>query len=229
MNRYVSIKQILSDILEHPMLKELSFERAINHVVHFLRIVGCPDIFNEKVEQVEIKEHRGILPCDLENIIQVRVCGGLHDKEVFRYTTDSFHMSEDYRDSYDLTYKVQGNIIFTSLKKGIIEIAYRAFEVDEDGYPMIPDNSSFITALEFYIKKKHFTILFDQEKIKPVVYNQVCQDYAWYIGQAQSELIKPTIDQMKSITNMLNTLVPRVSEHKSGFINTGTQEKIRVQ
>ena len=228
-NRYISLKVIIDNILDHTMLKDLSFERAINYVVHFIRIVGMPDIFNEKVEQVEIDNHRCVIPCDFESIIQVRVCGGIHDKEVFRHTTDSFHMSEDYRDSYDLTYKVQGNVIFTSLKKGTIEVAYRAFAVDEDGYPMIPDNSSFITALEFYIKKKHFTILFDQEKIKPAIYNQVCQDYAWYVGQAQSDLVRPTIDQMQSITSMLNTLVPRVSEHKSGFINAGTQEKLRVQ
>ena len=55
-NRYISIKVILDDILEHPLLKDLTFERAINHTVHFIRILGCPDIFNEKVERVEIKE-----------------------------------------------------------------------------------------------------------------------------------------------------------------------------
>lgn len=226
-NRYISIKQALDDILDHPMLKDVSFERAVNHTVNFLRIVGCPDIFNEKVEQVKIKEHRGTIPCDFDNIIQVRVCGGPHNGEVFRHTTDSFHMSEDYRNSFDLTYKIQGNIIFTSLKQGIIEIAYRAFAVDEDGYPLIPDNSSFITALEFYIKKKHFTVLFDQGKMTPAVYNQVCQDYAWAVGQAQSDLIRPTLDQMQSLTNMFNTLVPRATEHSKGFINSGVQERLR--
>lgn len=229
MNRYISLRQILDDTLNHPLLKDLSFERAVNHVVHFLRIVGMPDIFNEKVEQVEIDNHRGQIPCDFESIIQVRVCGGQYNGQVFRHTTDSFHMSEDYKDSYDLTYKVQGNIIFTSLKKGTIEIAYRAFAVDSDGYPMIPDNSSFIQALELYIKKKHFAILFDQGKITPQVYNNVCQEYAWYVGQAQSDLVRPTIDQMQSITNMFNTLVPRTNEHRKGFINTGSMEKIRVQ
>lgn len=229
MFRYVSIKTILDDILDHPMLKEVSFERAVDYTVHFIRIVGCPDIFNEKVERVEIKDYRGVLPCDLDKIIQVRACGGPHDKEVFRYSTDSFHMSGDYRDSFDLTYKVQGNIIFTTLKCGTIEIAYTAFAVDDDGYPMIPENSSFITALELYIKKRHFTKLFDQGKITPQVYNNVCQEYAWYVGQAQSDMIMPSLDQMQSITNMFNTLVPRVTEHSRGFINSGTQERMRVK
>lgn len=227
--RYISIRQILDDILDHPMLKDLTFERAINHVVHFMRIVGMPDIFNEKTEKVEIKDYRGLLPCDFDKVIQVRMCGGVNDKAVFRGTTDSFHMSDNKEESFDFTYRLQGNIIFTSIKCGTIEIAYRSFEVDHDGFPMIPDSSPFIQALELYIKKKHFTVLFDQGKVTPQVYNNVCQEYAWYVGQAQSDLVRPTMDQMQSFTNMFNTLVPRTNEHSRGFINTGTKEKIRVQ
>ena len=49
-----------------------------------------------------------------------------YDKRVvFRYTTDSFHLSEVKSRTADLTYKIQGNCIFTSpLEEGTIEIAY---------------------------------------------------------------------------------------------------------
>ncbi len=230
MIRYISLKQILDDILDHPLLKDVSFERAVNYVVSFIRIVGMPKSFTEKTELIEIEDYRGVLPCDLESIIQVRTqnkCG--HHHGVFRYTTDSFHMSEHKHNSYDLTYKVQGDIIYTSMKSGIIEIAYRALQIDSEGYPMIPDNSSYINALELYIKKKCFTILFDTGKITSQVYNQVCQDYAWAVGQAQSDLVRPSIDEMQSLTNSLNTLIPRVNEHSKGFINNGSMEKIRLQ
>lgn len=230
MIRYISIKEILDNILEHPLLRDISFERAVNHTVHFIRIIGMPRVFNEKTELVTIEDYRGLLPCNLESIIQVRThneCGKSY--RVFRYSTDSFHMSNNKQDSYDLTYKVQGDVIFTSMKNGTIEIAYRALAVDSEGYPMIPDNSSFIRALELYIKKQAFTILFDMGKITPQVYNQVCQDYAWAVGVAQSDMVRPSIDEMQSITNSLNTLIPRVTEHRRGFINDGTQEKLRLQ
>lgn len=230
MIRYISLKQILDDVLTHPLLADVSFERAINHAVHFVRIVGMPKGFDEKTDLVKIKEYRGILPCDLESIIQVRThneCG--HNNRVFRYSTDSFHMSENKQHSHDLTYKVQGGIIFTSMRDGTIEIAYRAIPVDSDGYPMIPDNSSFIRALELYIKKQAFTVLFDMGKITPQVYNNVLQEYSWAVGQAQSDLVRPSIDELRSITASWNTLIPRVSEHSSGFVNDGTQEKLRVK
>lgn len=231
MDKYISLKVIMDNILDHPMLRDVSFERAINYTQSFMRIVGCPRIFEEKVALIDIKDWRGILPCDFNDIIQVRThsdCGEKNYK-VFRYATDNFHMSNNKQDSFDLTYKIQGNVIFTSMKEGTIEIAYNAFAVDSEGYPLIPDNSTFIRALELYIKKQCFTVLFDLGKINQAVYQNVCQEYAWAVGAAQNDLIRPTIDQMESITNMLNTLVWRVTEHKSGFVNSGSAEKIKLQ
>lgn len=229
MDRYISLKQVLDDILDHPMLRDVSFERAVNHTINFMRILGCPRMFEEKVSLVSISNWRGVLPCDFNDIIQVRTHSSCERKNygVFRYATDNFHMSENKQDSFDLTYKIQGNVIFTSIKEGVIEIAYNAFAVDSDGYPLIPDNSSFIRALELYIKKQTFTVLFDLGKINQAVYQNVCQEYAWAVGTAQSDLVRPTIDQMESITNMLNTLIPRVSEHSNGFVNLGTRELIK--
>lgn len=230
MDGYISIRQILDDVLDHPLLKDVSFERAVNHTVHFIRIVGMPRVFLEKTEVIQIENYRGALPCDFNKMIQVRTHGECdHRHGIFRHSTDSFHMSEDKENSFDLTYKIQGGVIFTSMRDGSIEIAYEALAVDSEGYPMIPDNSSFIRALELYIKKYYFNILFDTGKITPQVYNQVCQDYAWAVGQAQSDMVRPTIDQMQSITNMLNTLIPRVNEHSRGFINSGSMEKLRLQ
>jgi hypothetical protein len=163
-------------------------------------------------------------------MIQVRaVKETCKDYKVLRETTDSFHLSYNKQDSFDVTYKLQGNAIYTSMKEGLIEIVYNAVVVDSEGYPMIPDNSSFVRALEFYIKKQVFTVLFDLGQINQQVYTNVCQEYAWYVGQAQSDLVRPTVDQMESITNMWNTLIPRVKEHSRGFVNNGSKEYIKVQ
>lgn len=224
MESYINLKQVLDNLLQHPLLQDLSFERAVNYTIDFIRIVGCPKIFEEKTAHIKIENYRGALPCDFHRMIQVRtrLCG---KSTTFRYSTDSFHMSDDkYHNSSDLTYKIQGQIIFTSIKDGEIEIAYEAIGVDEEGYPLVPDNSSFIRALELYIKKQCFTIQFDLGKISPQVYNNVRQEYAWAVGQAQNELVKPSIDQMEAITNMWHSLIPRVSEHRTGFVNEGTRE-----
>lgn len=105
-------------------------------------------------------------------------------------------------------------------------MAYEAIGVDQDGYPLIPDNSALTRALELYIKKQVFTILFDLGKITQQVYQNIQQDYAWAVGQAKSSMIMPSIDEMEALTNSLNTLVPRVMGHSSGFKDLGTREFI---
>ena len=230
MEKYISLKQILDNLLDHPMLRNVSFERAVNYTQSFIRIVGCPKIFEEKTAIIEIKDYRGVLPCDFNEIIQVRTHNTCDNNyKVFRYSTDNFHMSDNKQDSFDLTYKIQGNVIFTSMKEGTIEIAYNAFAIDSEGYPLIPDNSAFIRALELYIKKQCFTVLFDLGQINQAVYQNVRQEYAWAVGAAQSDLIRPTIDQMQAITNSLNTLIWRTTEHNNGFVNNGSAEKIKLQ
>ncbi len=231
MEKYISLKQVLDDLLEHPLLKDVSFERAVNHTVNFIRIIGMPRAFEEKTALIEIKDWRGLLPCDFNKIIQVRTHSECNNQgyRVFRGSTDSFHMSDNKGNYEDLTYKLQGNCIYTSMKEGTIEIAYEAIAVDSEGYPVIPDSSSFITALELYIKKKCFTTLFDLGQISPAVYQNVCQEYAWAVGQAQSDLVRPTIDQMESISNMWNQLIHRNNEHSVGFKTTGSREHINIQ
>lgn len=227
MINYISIKQVIDNLLDHPLLKDLSLERVINYTVEFIRIIGSPPIFEERIVLVDIKNYRGLLPCDLNQIIQVRL-NNQTNKPTFRYSGDNFHYSESKENTYELTYKVQNSVIFTSIKEGQVEISYQSIATDSEGYPLIPDNSSFIRALELYIKKKYFTILLDLNKISPSAYQNVQQEYAWAVGQAQSDLIRPTIDQMQMITNQLTTLLIRDDEHSNGFINNNNKEHFKT-
>lgn len=224
----------MDKITRHPLMQDIPFETVIDYAVDFIRLVGTPPSFVDKTAIIDIHNYRGELPCDFYEMIQVRLAyDEKHRVEnhapTFRYTTDSFHMSPNKPHVSDLTYKLQGNCIFTApLEEGQIEIAYKAMPIDDEGYPMIPDNSAFSRALEMYIKKQWFTIQYDMGKISQAVMAKIDQDYAWAVGQAQTDLIRPTIDQMESISNMWNTLVPRAQEHRKGFIHTGSKEHIIV-
>lgn len=228
MTKYISIRQVLDNLMDSSLMQDLSLERAVNYAVRFIQKVGMPSIFLEKTEEIKIEDYRGKLPCDFYEIIQVRTVGPNGNYKVFRYSTDSFHMSPNKTADYDLTYKLQGSCIFTSMKEGTIEIAYRAFSVDEEGFPLIPENGSFEEALELFIKVKHFTVQFELGKISQQVLQHAEQQYAWAVGQAQSDLVRPSIDQLQAFTNSWNTLLQRTTEHSYGFKNNGTPERIKL-
>lgn len=230
---FININTIMDRLTRHPLLEDISFEHVVDYTVDFIRIVGTPPSFYEKTATICIHKYRGELPCDFYEMIQVRLAPKKGQPSelspVFRYSTDSFHMSPNKAKVTDLTYKIQGRCIFTApLEEGPIEIAYRAIPVDEDGYPLLPDNSVFLRALEFYIKKQWFTIQFDLGKLTPQVMQKADQDYAWAVGQAQNDLIRPTVDQMESISALWNTLIDRGQEHRKSFLHLGSREHFRT-
>ena len=157
---YISIKEILSRILRHPLLEDTTLEEALQYTLDFIHAVGIPYIYTDKEATLKIENYRALLPCDLVAINQV-----YHEdsKKCIRSMTDTFINNNN--DKGENTFKTQGTVIYTSFKEGTIKISYKAIPIDDEEIPMIPDNPIFLKALELYIKKERFTILFDLGKI----------------------------------------------------------------
>ena len=147
---------------------------------------------------------------------------------VFKQSTSTFHMSniEDYN---DYVYKIQGNYIYTSLKEGMVEVSYKAILLDSNGYPLIPDNSKFTRALQAYIKKEWFTILFESGTIQGNVLQNVQQEYAWAVGACETEYQKLSLDKAESFYNSWRTMLPRTREHSKGFVDNNKPSRLKFR
>lgn len=153
----ISIKELMARVTGHPLMQDVTLEQGIRYTVDFINIVGYPEIYKNKLADVEIQDHRGLLPCDLIQLVQVM--DSCH--EALKQMTDNF---SQYKESIP-AYKVQGRCIFTTFKDGTVKVAYKAMYLDDDGFPMIPDMPLFQKALELYIKSNVFAIKFDLGKI----------------------------------------------------------------
>lgn len=229
---YISIKEILSRLMRNPLLQDVTLEQAIQYTLDFIGIFGMPKLYQDKEEVIHIEEFRGILPCNLISINQIKECkSGL----CMRSMTDNFMPKEYYTEKnshkipQELTFKTQGQIIYTSFKTGDIIISYKSLPIDKDGFPLLIDNSIFLKALELYIKKEVFTILFDMGKIQGPVLQNIQQQYAWLAGQLNSEFTIPSISEMESIKRSWCTLIQRNTSFNDGFRNNGNQEYIKLQ
>lgn len=226
---YINLKELASRLTRHPLMIDLTFEAIIQYTIDFIGTLGLPPIYIDKVVTVDIDNYRASLPCDLVAIRQVK---DSKNNISLRATTDTFHLLHEENDSIkrqEGTFKTQGNIIYTSFKKGSIDIAYRAIPVDTEGLPLIPDNSIFLKTLELYIKKEWFTILFDMNKISPAVLQNIQQEYAWKVGQLNTEFTLPSISEMEAISNMMSQLIPRTNEFRKGFKSLGNREYLKDQ
>ena len=219
---YINIREILSRVLRHPLLQDVSFEQAVQYTIDFIGIFGMPKLYEDKEIELHIENFRTSLPEDLVSIIQVR---SKESDRCLRSMTDSFIPIED---SNELTFKTQGNALYTSFKTGDVYVAYKATPVDECGYPLIIDNPIFLKTLESYIKREVFTILFDMGKINGAVLQNTQQQYAWLAGQLQSEFTIPSISEMESLKNSWCTLIQRTREFDNRFSSLGNREQLKI-
>lgn len=229
---YVSVKEVLSRILRHPLLQNVTLEQAVQHTIDFLGVFGMPKLFEDREETIHIEDFRGRLPCNCIQINQIKEC---KTGVCLRSMTDNF-MPREHRDKYEghkrpqeFTFKTQGRVIYTSFKSGDIMVSYKSVPIDEDGFPLLIDNPVFMRTLELYIKMEEFTTLFDMGKISPAVLQNTQQQYAWSAGQLQSEFTIPSQSEMESISRMWNTLIQRTSEFDNGFSSLGNKEYIKLQ
>ena len=230
--QYINIRRVLDELHRHPLLSDLTLEQVVSYVVSFIGIFGMPKLYQDKEEVLHIEDFRAKLPCDLISINQIKEC---KTGVCLRSMTDNFMPREHYdrnagyKIPQELSFKTQGQVLYVSFKTGDVLVSYKAIPVDKDGFPLLIDNPVFLKALEAYIKREAFTILFDMGKIAPAVLQNTQQQYAFLAGQLQSEFTIPSISEMESIKNSWCTLIQRTSEFTTGFKNNGDKEYIKLQ
>lgn len=218
--QYINIRRIMDELNKHPLLSDITLEQVVSYLVTFINIFGIPKLYQDKETLIKIEQYRGLLPCDLVSINQVMDC---KTKLCLRSSTNTFTNCDS-----KYTFRVQGRAIITSLQEGEILVSYKSIPIDEDGFPLLIDNSVFIEALKEYIKKEYFSILFDLGKLNQAVLQHTEQRYAWLAGQLRSEFTIPSVSEMESIKNMWTRPIQNNNEFYTGFKNLGNQEPLKV-
>lgn len=127
----------------------------------------------------------------------------------------------------NITYTINNNYIFLSEECGVIELSYRNLILDNEGYPMIPDNQSFEDALYYYILKEHLFGLLAVGKVSQGFYEKIEQEYSWAIGQASNNLKLAGMDHWEETMNGIRRLLQPQNASDYGYKELHNREKIR--
>lgn len=133
-------------------------------------------------------------------------------------------------------YFIKPGWIVTNKSKGFIKLAYKAIAVDERGYPLIPDLSSYQEAIYWYVVMK---LSFPKwmngqlggnskyaQKYAANSYFYMQQQWNFYRNQAYAEAMMPTADDMENIKNDWNKLVPDWDQRDTFFKHAGEEQSI---
>ena len=265
--QYTSIHRVFENLFDHPMLQNITLEQAVKYALKFISKHGYSKLYEDRIADVDIYEFRGMLPCDLISITQVK---DLRSGICLRAMTDSFPagMQPDRPERpprphgpqlpqfpqegpkpplpkgpgidglyipplhphfEEPSFKTQGQVIYTSFSEGKIQIAYRAIPVDEDGFPLLIDNDTYLDALESFIKMKVFEVKFDQQKIPAGVFQNAQQQYYAAARLLQSEFTLPSPSEAEALARLWNTMIPKVRQFDRGYKHLGSREYLRNQ
>ena len=126
----------------------------------------------------------------------------------------------------DYTYLIKPDYIKTNVETGYIMLAYQAVPTDSEGYPLIPDDASFIEAVYWYITMKLLYPQWKEGRVRDAVYYDARRSWNYHCKQAYGNALMPNKDQLESIKNTWLRLVPEIMEHNTSFSTLGERQLI---
>lgn len=84
---YTNVRLIMDKLMRHPMLSDLTLETVVDYTVDFMRIVGVPRMFIDRIALIPIEDYKGRIPTDWVDTIMVKF-----NNTPMRYTTNVFHL-----------------------------------------------------------------------------------------------------------------------------------------
>ena len=148
-----------------------------------------------------------------------------------QYGASTFHRSMhcegcvNENAQYEDTYIIDDGYIKTSFVSGNICLSYQAFPLDDNCYPLVPDDISFREAMFWYVYKK---ILLGNPQFKNngIDYNFADQKWKYYCTQARNAANFPDIDKYESFMNQWVRLIPNINRHDLLFEQMNTRENL---
>lgn len=216
----------------NPMMEGITESDLAQYVGDAIKIAGVPKSFVDKDCVINIKKFRGALPKDMVYVVQTSIKKG-EDYYPMRYATNTFstkyHIvgSPDFNRNAKNAYSMNDGYLFLDEEEGTVLMVYKGLKVDELGFPMIPDNIKFEMAIEWYVKYRWYTTLWELGKIPDKVFQNAKQEYEWYIGAAQSAGQLMSIDEQESFTNAFNKTILKPLQQSEFFHNHGSVQYLK--
>jgi len=126
----------------------------------------------------------------------------------------------DKHDNYtadNLKYSIKPGYVNTNISTGYLKLSYDAIPADEDGFPLVPDLVSYTEALYWYVVMKLKFPDYLNGKLDQSRYYDIKRSWNFYAKQAYGDAMMPNMDEMESIKNQWNRLLPDLNAHSNFF------------
>lgn len=226
--KFKSFKSIIAGLYRDLGINTEINEQEIGEWIgEALNLIGSYAQLEEVSSIISVANHRVLLPC-----------GFLYPKDItfngrpLSWSTKSAANNYQCEDCNripscctDYNFYISDGYIHTSLPEGDLCIVYLSIPVDEEGYPLVPDNVYFDKALKAYCTYMLDRIQFRRGLIPDKVYQESKIDWLFYVNSARGSANMPDSAQMERLKRVWVRLIPKQGEYTNGFRNIESAER----
>lgn len=245
-----SSKYIINKVYRDLNLKDTDrWMDMIEWIGECLSSIGEFNQYKRYAKQLTIANGKAVLPSNFYKLVQVSYNGRPLLPASGSFTnllcpTDTNTLSQSIIDlggndisenaildsntpSNTFRYSIDDCYIKTEFKDGTIYIAYVGLPIDDEGFPLVPDDIAFDNACFWYIVSKLVLGGYSfPDKNMNYMFCEIKANNA--IKGARGASAMPDLDQMENIKKMWLRIIPEIERHSSFFNNLTTEESQRL-
>jgi hypothetical protein len=226
---HTSVYEIIERVFDMYDTEDVSFSVLVRHISDAISLLGAVTIFEKQICKINIENYKGELPNNIVSVIQFRYYNENNDSyHAMVGATDSFFRNSQHIPHEHLKYEMSQNHIHTKFESGLVELAFNGYAIDDNGYPLIPNDETIKMALEAYVLERIALKLLLVNKIDNQKYQILAQERNFYMRSAESIANMPTPDKMESIARMMTSLIEKPLSHSRFFRDISDQEYLRI-
>lgn len=231
-NNFISVYSIIDKLYRDLGInKEINESSVIEWVNEVLLKVGAYSQFVETKTCLELTNGRACLPNGFYRLVDI-----MYGNKPLHWATNT--IVTDYacegctipKCCAEHSFYISNNYLITDIKSDESQkicIVYIGMPVDDNGYPMIPDDVYFQEACAKYV-----TYMLDyQDWRKGQLPDKVLQksevDYLFYVNSARGAANMPGVAQLERLKNIIVRMIPSQNQYNKFFQNVSNQEHRR--
>lgn len=233
---FVSVKTVLAKLYRDlGVNRELNESSVVEWVNEVLLKVGAYSQFNEISACIELIDGKACVPNGFYKLVDIAYLN-----QPLHWATNT--LANNYQCEgcqipvccTGYNFYINDSYIITDIKNSVnpefpdkICIVYLGMPVDDEGYPMIPDDIYFAEACA-----KYCTYMLDYQdwrkgQLPDKVFQKSEVDYLFYVKSAKGAANMPNTAQLENLKNIWTKLIPSQGAYNNHFRNISKPENLK--
>ncbi len=228
---YTSLGTIIAKIYRTTQSNdEVNFSDCAEFAAEALNLIGAHGIYDEIPACLNITNGKSKLPLGFHKLSNITYNNSpmywSSNSVATNYSCSNCQIPVCNSGTCDNTFYVNNSYLVTSIKDEdqSVCIIYLGIHTDDEGIPMIPDDSLIIKAVEAFIIHKLDYANWRKGKITDKVFEESKREWLFYCPAAKGAANAPSLAQIQNLGNIFRRLIPMRNDYRAGFKNINDSE-----